>query len=152
MGTIPLLGALALDLPITDAVAARAERDSAYRARLRRALLGEAASAKPTLYTTTTEGPLPAGATRRWLRELAPRIAKWAAEHAPELPRVERRGGKRGKTVAWIVPAVTLDAYAAARRAAANTAPSAVASTTAAVVDLDDWIRSAGYRLSRRSK
>lgn len=84
------------------------------------------------VYSTT--GPLPPGRSRRWLRD-----------HAREIPGAVRVGGVRGRSVEWRVRREDYDAWVAAQASPIATAPAK------STPDVDDWLASAGIRLTRRS-
>lgn len=86
-------------------------------------------------FSTTREGHLPPGRSRRWLRE-----------HAPRIPGAVREGGKRGRGVIWRVSA---DAYLAwvegQRRRVSN-------ASCLAQHGVERWIDAAGYRTTRKRR
>jgi hypothetical protein len=117
-------------------VADAAERACSLRAaadEIERGRCDERSDEPTKIYSTAPGGLLPPGKTRRWLRD-----------HAPEIPGAVRRGGRRGRSVRWDVPADAFEAWLAGRASAPLTP------TTADVVEIDQWIAASGHRFTKK--
>lgn len=116
--------------------------ESLIRAIVREELATHAAPPTHDLvYTTAPGGPLPAGRSRRWLRD-----------HARRIPGATRSGGARGRSVVWIVSHADYARWLAGQTTS-TVKPSAAqpTPTPAKVVDIDAFLRAAGLRATTRS-
>jgi hypothetical protein len=100
---------------------------------------------EPDVYSTAPGGILPPvrmGETRR-------RSRRWTREHAPKIPGAVRTGPSNGPAVVWTISRIAYETWLAARTTIAT--PTEHEKSASNVVNVDDWIASAGYRATRRA-
>jgi len=92
-----------------------------------------------TTYGSRAPHAAPPGKSHRWLREHGDELRAYGAE---------RRGGKRGPNVVWLLPSEGFERYVADKARAVALAPeeSETAPEATNVVDIDGWLSTARYR------
>ena len=93
----------------------------------------------PTTYGSRPPHAAPPGKSHRWLREHGQELLAYGAE---------RRGGKRGRDVLWLISSEGYARFIAAQREFAEPSLPEAAPEQSNVVDLDAFIAGAGYRLT----